>query len=80
MLLVSYKRMIFIAFNRAAFLTDHIRPLWQQLHALQKEKNIPFLKETAFINTASPLLYDSAFFQCLRFFQAGQQGLPILIW
>jgi cytochrome c peroxidase len=65
----------FITFNRAGFLTDYIRPLWQQLHELQKEKGIPFLKETAFINTASPLLYDSAFFNALGFSRQGNKAV-----
>ncbi len=32
------KNTSFVTFNRAGFLIDHIRPLWQQLHVLQKEK------------------------------------------
>lgn len=65
----------FLTFNRAVFLTDHIRPLWQQLHALQQEKDIPFLKETALINTASPLLYDSAFFNATGFSRQGNKAV-----
>lgn len=52
----------FVEFNRAAFLVDFAAPLWNNLHVLQKERLIPFLKETGLVNTNSSHLFDSAFF------------------
>lgn len=59
----------FITFDRARFLVDFARPLWNHLYVLQQERNIPFLKETGLINTASPELFDSAFFNLIGFSQ-----------
>lgn len=56
-------------FDRAAFLLQYVRPLWQHLYELQKEKKISFLKETGLVNTASPLLFDSSFFNAASFSQ-----------
>jgi cytochrome c peroxidase len=45
----------------------YARPLWYQLYLFQKEKAIPFLKEMGLVNTTSPHLFDSSFFNAASF-------------
>ena len=69
----------FIRFDRAAFMVQYARPVWHQLYLLQIEKGIPFLKEMGLVNTASPYLFDSAFFNAASFSGMAETVNPLLL-
>jgi cytochrome c peroxidase len=63
----------FNEFDRGEFTIRFLRPLWNQLYQLQKQRKIPFINETGLINTASPQLFDSGFFNASSFLQRGKE-------
>jgi cytochrome c peroxidase len=62
----------FVQFNRGDFIIEIIRPIWSDIHSLQNEKGIPFIKEMGLVNSAAQQLFDSSFFNLASFSSAAQ--------